>query len=233
MGDELYYGIALGSGWRASPLDTVVEDNFYMLKDSGVFNRDTNGNYTYMSTVTESDMYNATSHALNSNDESERALASQTFANKAGWYLNLTINGEKVLSSPLIIDYKVFFTTYVPAESSTSACAPPTGNSRAYLVSMFNGNAVTDVNNDGEVNGEDRSADLKQTGIAPETKILIEDIVSPVVCLGTECASAVIEVDEDGNDVDCVNAFECLAENIYGRFERIQRGSWHSETERE
>ena len=233
LGDELYYGIALGSGWRASPLDTVVEDNFYMLKDSGVFNRDVNGNYTFMQTVYESEMYNATSHALNSSDEGERELASQDFANKAGWYLNLTTNGEKVLSSPLIINYKVFFTTYVPAVSSTSACAPPTGNSRAYLVSMFNGNAVTDVNNDGEVNDADRSAELKQTGIAPETKILIEDIVSPVVCLGTECASAVIDVDEDGNDEACTNAFECLAENIYGRFERIQRGSWHSETERE
>ena len=233
LGDELYYGIALGSGWRASPLDTVVEDNFYMLKDSGVFNRDVNGNYTFMQTVYESGMYNATSHALNSSDEGERELASQDFANKAGWYLNLTTNGEKVLSSPLIINYKVFFTTYVPAVSSTSACAPPTGNSRAYLVSMFNGNAVTDVNNDGEVNDADRSAELKQTGIAPETKILIEDIVSPVVCLGTECASAVIDVDEDGNDEACTNAFECLAENIYGRFERIQRGSWHSETERE
>ena len=233
LGDELYYGIALGSGWRASPLDTVVEDNFYMLKDSGVFNRDVNGNYTFMQTVYESGMYNATSHALNSSDEGERELASQDFANKAGWYLNLTTNGEKVLSSPLIIDYKVFFTTYVPAVSSTSACAPPTGNSRAYLVSMFNGNAVTDVNNDGEVNDADRSAELKQTGIAPETKILIEDIVSPVVCLGTECVSAVIDVDEDGNDEECTNAFECLAENIYGRFERIQRGSWHSETERE
>ena len=233
LGDELYYGIALGSGWRASPLDTVVEDNFYMLKDSGVFNRDVNGNYTFMQTVYESGMYNATSHALNSSDEGERELASQDFANKAGWYLNLTTNGEKVLSSPLIIDYKVFFTTYVPAVSSTSACAPPTGNSRAYLVSMFNGNAVTDVNNDGEVNDADRSAELKQTGIAPETKILIEDIVSPVVCLGTECVSAVIDVDEDGNDEACTNAFECLAENIYGRFERIQRGSWHSETERE
>ena len=233
LGDELYYGIALGSGWRASPLDTVVEDNFYMLKDSGVFNRDSSGNYTFMTTVYESDMYNATSHALNSSDESERELASQAFANKAGWYLNLTTSGEKVLSSPLIIDYKVFFTTYVPAVSSTSACAPPTGNSRAYLVSMFNGNAVTDVNNDGEVNDADRSAELKQTGIAPETKILIEDIVSPVVCLGTECVSAVIDVDEDGNDEACTNAFECLAENIYGRFERIQRGSWHSETERE
>jgi type IV pilus assembly protein PilY1 len=98
---------------------------------------------------------------------------------------------------------------------------------------MFNGNAVSDLNINGALDSGDRSAELKQTGIAPETKILIEDIVSPVVCLGTECVSAVIEVDEDGNDKACVSAFECLAENIYGRFERIQRGSWHSETERE
>ncbi|BFT29720.1 hypothetical protein D210916BOD24_08960 [Alteromonas sp. D210916BOD_24] len=233
LGDELYYGIALGSGWRASPLDTVVEDNFYMIKDDGVFNRDSNGDFVFMTTVGESDLYNATSHALTSSVESERELAAQTFANKAGWLLNLTTNGEKVLSSPLILDYKVFFTTYVPAVSSTSACAPPTGNSRAYLVSMFNGNAVSDLNNNGVLDDGDRVAELKQTGIAPETKILIEDIVSPVVCLGTECVSAVIEVDENGTNKACTSAFECLAENIYGRFERIQRGSWHSETERE
>lgn len=233
LGDEVYYGVALGSGWRASPLNTVVEDNFYMLKDDGVFKRDTNGNFTFMSTVTESDLYNATSHALTSSLDSTRDLEAQAFANKSGWFLNLTTNGEKVLASPLIIDYKVFFTTYVPAVSSTSACAPPTGNSRAYLVSMFNGNAVTDLNNNGVLDSEDRVADLKQTGIAPETKILIEDIVSPVVCLGTECVSAVIDVDEDGNNEACTSSFECLAENIYGRFERIRRGSWHSETERE
>lgn len=233
LGDEVYYGVALGSGWRASPLDTVVEDNFYMLKDDGVFKRDTNGNFTFMSTVTESDLYNATSHALTSSLDSTRELEAKTFANKSGWFLNLTTNGEKVLASPLIIDYKVFFTTYVPAVSSTSACAPPTGNSRAYLVSMFNGNAVTDLNNNGVLDSGDRVAELKQTGIAPETKILIEDIVSPVVCLGTECVSAVIDVDEDGNDEACTSSFECLAENIYGRFERIRRGSWHSETERE
>ncbi|WP_032096895.1 MULTISPECIES: PilC/PilY family type IV pilus protein [unclassified Alteromonas] len=233
LGDELYYGVALGSGWRASPLDTAVEDNFYMLKDDGVFNRDTDGDYKFMSTVFESDMYNATSHALTSSVESEREIAAQDFANKAGWYLNLSTGGEKVLSSPLIIDYKVFFTTYVPSSSSTSACAPPTGNSRAYLVNLFNGNALTDLNINGILDDGDRAADLKQTGIAPETKILIESITSPVVCLGTECVSAVIEVDEDGNDEACTSAFECLGQNIYGRFERIQRGSWHSETERE
>lgn len=233
LGDELYYGVALGSGWRANPLDTLVEDNFYMLKDDGVFNRNTDGDYKFMSTVFESDMYDATSHALTSSVESEREIASQEFANKAGWYLNLSTGGEKVLSSPLIIDYKVFFTTYVPSSSSTSACAPPTGNSRAYLVNLFNGNALTDLNINGILDDGDRAADLKQTGIAPETKILIESITSPVVCLGTECVSAVIGVDEDGNDEACTSAFECLGQNIYGRFERIQRGSWHSETERE
>lgn len=233
LGDELYYGVAIGSGWRAAPLDVVVEDNFYMLKDDGVFSRNTSGEYTFMTTVTHADLYNATNHLLTSTDESEQALAASTFANKAGWYIELTTNGEKVLASPLIINYQVFFTTYVPAVSSTSACAPPTGNSRAYLVNMFNGNAVDDLNNNGELDSSDRSAELKQTGIAPETKILIEEIVSPVVCLGTECVSAVITVDDDGNEEECSSAFACLAQNIYGVFERVQRGSWHSETERD
>ena len=123
--------------------------------------------------------------------------------------------------------------TYVPASSSTSACAPPTGNSRAYLVNMFNGNAVDDLNQNNMLDGEDRYAQLKQTGIAPETKILIEEIVEPVVCLGTECVSAVTKTDEDGKEEDCGSDFACLARNIYGKFERIQRGSWKTETERD
>ncbi|NDV92183.1 pilus assembly protein PilY [Alteromonas sp. 345S023] len=233
LGDDLYYGVAIGSGWRASPLDITVEDNFYMLKDEGVFTRTSDGEYSFMTTVDSSDLYNATDHALTSSEETTRSLAAAEFANKAGWHIALTTGGEKVLSSPLIIDYKVFFTTYVPAVSSTSACAPPTGNSRAYLVNMFNANAVSDLNNNGDLDSSDRFADLKQTGIAPETKILIEDIVSPVVCLGTECVSAVIKVDDDGEEQACTSAFACLAQNIYGKFERIQRGSWRTETERD
>ena len=138
-----------------------------------------------------------------------------------------------MLASPLIIDYKLFFTTYLPATASDSSCAPPTGNSRAYLVNLVNANAVTDLNYDDEFSNEDRYAQLQQTGIAPETKILIEDITTPVVCLGTECTSAVIDVDEDGDPLACGTAFECLAENIYGRFERVLKNSWKTEIERE
>ncbi|QJR82078.1 pilus assembly protein PilY [Alteromonas pelagimontana] len=233
LGDELYYAVAIGSGWRASPLNTTVADRFYMLKDKGVFLRDSEGLYTFDTVLTESNLYDATNHLLTDSDATTREIATSAFAGKSGWYIRLGTAGEKVLSSPLIIDYKILFTSYVPASSSESACAPPTGNSRAYLVDMFNGNAVDDLNNNNNLDNEDRYAQLKQTGIAPETKILIEEIVRPVVCLGTECVSAVIDVDENGDEEDCGSDFACLARHIYGRFERVQRGSWETETERQ
>jgi type IV pilus assembly protein PilY1 len=183
-------------------------------------------------TLSESNLYDATEHLLNSSDETQRELENTLFASKNGWMMRLTDGGEKVLASPLILDYKVFFTTYLPASASTSACAPPTGNSRAYLVNLINGNAVGDINLSETIDKEDRSAQLAQTGIAPDTKILIENIVKPVVCLGAECVSAVIEVDENGDEVACVNGFECLAQNIYGRFERLQKNTWTTEVER-
>ncbi|MBU3021861.1 PilC/PilY family type IV pilus protein [Aestuariibacter sp. A3R04] len=233
LGEELYYGVAIGSGWRASPLDLVVNDRFYFLKDKGVFQTDSDGNYVLPPLYTESTLYDATESLLSSSDTTTQSLATSQFAGKAGWYIKLETEGEKALSSPLIIDYKIFFTTYVPSASSESACAPPSGNSRAYLVSMFNGNAVDDLNNNGDVDKKDRYAELKQTGIAPETKILIEEVVKPVVCLGTECASAVIDVDENGNEQQCLSGFACLAQNIFGRFERVLQDSWSTEKERQ
>lgn len=233
LGDELYYAVALGSGWRAAPLDTQVNDRFYMLKDKGVFKRDTEGLYSFTTGITEADMFDATSHALASTDEATRSLAVSQFASKQGWYLQMTTAGEKILASPLIIDYNVLFTSYIPAASSDSACAPPSGNSRAYLVNLLNANAVDDLNQNNELDHHDRYADLSQSGIAPETRVLIEEITTPVVCLGTECASAVIETNADGSEKDCDSTFSCLMQNIYGRFERVIHESWQSEIERE
>jgi type IV pilus assembly protein PilY1 len=234
LAKEHYYAVALGSGYRAHPLNSTINDHFYMLKDSGVFTLDESGNYSFPEAAfVISDMYDATDHLLTSSDVEQQALEANLFASSAGWMIRLGSGGEKVLASPLILDYQVLFTTYLPATASSSICAPPTGNSRAYLVNLINGNAVADLNNDGETLNDDRYAELKQTGIAPDTKILIEDIVNPVVCLGTECVSAVIKEDDDGNVIPCNSDFSCLAENIYGNFERVQKSSWMTETERQ
>nr|WP_241664418.1 PilC/PilY family type IV pilus protein [Ningiella ruwaisensis] len=233
LGDEHYYAVAIGSGFRAGPLNDVIEDKFYMIKDEGVFKRDASYKYVLPdSPITHDSLYDATDHLLTSSDESERDVAASAFATKDGWFISLKTKGEKVLSAPFILDYQIFFTTYVPASSSESLCAPPTGNSRAYLVNMFNGNSVTDLNNNSVRDSGDRYAELSQTGIAPDTKILIENITKPVVCLGAECAPAVIEVDEDGNEIACGSNFECLARNIYGRFERVIKDTWETEVER-
>lgn len=233
LGAEHYYAVVLGSGFRAHPLNTTINDHFYMIKDDGVFTFDANGEFGLPSTpLGLTDLYDATEHFLTSSDSAAKELAFEQFSESRGWYISLKTGGEKVLASPLILDYQVIFTTYLPATASDSECAPPTGNSRAYLVELINGNSVIDLNNDGTQLHEDRYAQLKQTGIAPDTKILIEDIIKPIICLGTECASTVIEVDEDGNKVACGSDFECLAENIHSYFERVQKSSWKTETER-
>ncbi|MBF7074743.1 pilus assembly protein PilY [Glaciecola sp. MH2013] len=232
--NEHYYAVAIGSGFRAGPLNTTINDNFYMIKDDGVFVRDSANKFTLPSTPLQlSDLYDATEHLLTSDNEEERAIQNTLFSSKSGWMIRLTSGGEKVLASPLILDYQIFFTTYLPSSASTSACAPPTGNSRAYLVNLVDGNAVEDLNDNDQQDATDRYAQLKQTGIAPDTKILIENIVSPVVCLGAECVSAVIETDENGDIRPCGSDFECLARNIYGRFERVQKNTWKTEVERQ
>ncbi|GAC10588.1 PilC/PilY family type IV pilus protein [Paraglaciecola chathamensis] len=232
--DENFYAVAIGSGYRAHPLNAEIQDSFYMLKDFGIFTKDEQGDYGLPENpFTRDDLYDATAHLLTSSDQTVVEEQGAIYANRAGWLVDLGSGGEKVLASPLILNYQVFFTTYLPASANDSLCAPPSGNSRAYLVELINGNAVVDLNNDNQTTHQDRFTNLKQTGIAPDTKILIEDILQPVVCLGTECASAVIEIDEQGNEVACTSAFGCLAQNIYGRFERIQKSSWKTEIERQ
>lgn len=232
--DENFYAVAIGSGYRAHPLNAEIQDSFYMLKDFGIFTKDEQGDYGLPENpFTRDDLYDATAHLLTSSDQTVAEEQGAIYANRAGWLVDLGSGGEKVLASPLILNYQVFFTTYLPASANDSLCAPPSGNSRAYLVELINGNAVVDLNNDNQTTHQDRFTNLKQTGIAPDTKILIEDILQPVVCLGTECASAVIEIDEQGNEVACTSAFGCLAQNIYGRFERIQKSSWKTEIERQ
>ncbi len=234
MGTEHYYAVAMGTGYRAHPLNTQIKDNIYMLKDEGVFEVDENGHFSFPTQAyTALNLYDATDHNLTSADGTTRQLEAAAMASKQGWMIRLGNGGEKVLASPLILNYKVFVTTYLPASISESACAPPSGNSRAYLLELVNANAVTDLNNDSDLSHQDRYVDLQQTGIAPETKILIEDALHPVVCLGTECGSAVIEQDEDGNEMACTTQLDCLAQNILGRLKRVQKSTWKTETERQ
>lgn len=229
---EHYFSLAIGSGYRAGPLDTAVEDVFFMIKDKGIFLRDGLGKFTLPDEVfTNANLYDASAHLLSAGSTEEIEIQSKLLLSKQGWMIRFQQPGEKVLSSPLILDKQVFFTTFLPSKKGVSACRLSAGSNRAYLVNLTNGNAVLDLNNNGEKDAEDRYALMTQSGIAPAAQILFENVTKPLLCVGAECASAVIETDVDGETLPCGSDFECLARNIYGSFNRVHKSIWKTEVE--
>lgn len=230
IGTDLYYAVAIGSGKRASPLDTTINDRFYMLKDESVFTITEEGEFAFPDVATESSLYDATEGLLASTESSVIEAESSDFASKMGWMLRLVTGGEKVLASPTIIDHSIFFTTYIPAESNPSLCAPASGSNRAYLVNLVNGNAVPIVNNESE-NVDNRYQTTDVEGIAPPATFIVGDDGSITACIGTICARTQPEYDDTGTQVACTDSFECLSENIFKDRERVRKDSWKTETE--
>ena len=180
---EQYLSVSIGSGNRAHPLDESVDNRFYMIRQEDIFNapaeygiRDTKDN-SY-GPIEEADLYDATANDVDSADTAVSLNAQQALEGAAGWRLNLTEPGEKVLSSSITVENTILFATYIPAqENLANPCAPSIGGGRAYVVSLFdatpaNGPTVTD-----------RHQQLEQPGIAggPSVVILENGSVEPRV----------------------------------------------------
>jgi len=171
-----YHGVLLSSGNRADPLETSVDNYLYMVKDRVTRSGDT---ATLLIDETDGSALNDLTDITDvciAGDESACLLAD---LNK-GWKLALENNGEKGLSTPLTSDGIVFFTSYLPEGSSSSAnCAPSEGDGRLYAVRLSNGSVVYGLNNviDGTDKG-DRFATVGP-GIPPGAKPLSDHILLP------------------------------------------------------
>jgi type IV pilus assembly protein PilY1 len=148
--------VVLGSGNRADPLDTSVDNEFYVIKD------------TYLSTIpplglsplSESDLGDITNTCLSAGGPCTADLSN-------GWRLALEADGEKNLSSPVTVSGAVFFTTYVPAGTSLSSCEANEGSGRFYGVSLFNGSAVDNLNILDDGGNTEASTKADRTEILP------------------------------------------------------------------
>lgn len=125
--------VAIGSGFRPSPLSYLASNRMYMIRQQAVFAAP--ASYT---TVTESDLYNATANTLATAEGDDLAAEQALLYAADGWYFDLTASGEKVLSSPLIANGQIIFTTYTPGNSLDAGltCKPAAGRSRAYAVRL-------------------------------------------------------------------------------------------------
>ncbi|MCK0155199.1 hypothetical protein MWU49_15900 [Alcanivorax sp. S6407] len=150
--------IALGSGYRAHPLDTQADEHFFMIEDTSAL-----ADAAPADVIGEGDLLDVTSDA--SPDESQ-------LANKSGWLIELRGEGEKVLSSPAIIQNTIYFTTYLPDTGSLQQTCTVQSKARLYGISAVDGSPQgLDGNNDGTI--QDRYTENPQEGLPSTPQVLI------------------------------------------------------------
>ncbi len=179
--DGLFDGVVIGSGNRPNPLDKSGGSINYafMIKD-----RRTSAGSGVDQALQLAQLGDVTSNCLQSSTPCTIDLSK-------GWRLMLEDPGEKVLSTPLTVVGKTFFTTYLPRSGTgATACSPSEGGGRLYAVSFQDATSVInyDTSDDDASNPDvattrsDRSVELQSMGIpaevvsVPPNKILRPDL---------------------------------------------------------
>ncbi|SQH75669.1 putative Type IV pilin biogenesis protein [Shewanella benthica] len=131
-----YDAVVVGTGHRPHPSDKTRLDMFYMLQDRNVISRSFNGedgNEVPEALTLLSNLYDVTSSTPSSDDENI------AFGLKRGWYYKFGSVGEKSLAGASIIEGKVYFTSYVPGDTSSTNQCLIAGEGRLYGFDLHKG----------------------------------------------------------------------------------------------
>jgi len=184
---QAYLSINIGSGYRAHPTDTGVNDYFYSIRDTDVFDKP--ATYEY---VDEDDLYNATLNLVGegADIEDEKIILN----GKSGWYIKLGGSGEKVLAEALTYDNKIFFSTYTPAviDPNDTTCANNSlGTGKLYAVSLFDATPIR--SDDTAYTKEDRLIkELDKGGIPLPPVVAFPPGKKPTLLVGNESFNGTI-----------------------------------------
>lgn len=143
---QRFLSISIGSGNRANPLGSSVDNRFYMIRQTSISNApegygiinsvaSTASNNVYRP-VTEDDLYNATKNLIQDTDAAIATAESAALNASAGWLLEMESSGEKVLASSLTVSNQIIFTSYLPDTGTNAHCSPAIGSGRSYSVSL-------------------------------------------------------------------------------------------------
>ena len=173
--------VTLVTGNRSAPLNQVVKDRFYAIRDyhtNGLVDGDpldvldddglADGVTTLLGplvgtpptvTARAGDLFDVT----DANDPEGNDLTDLRDAD--GYYLDFEGSGEKGLAAPIILAGKVFFTSYLPdGVVQNSTCAIAEGAGALYGLNVLNGAAVFNWDGVGEGNALTKSDRIYQLG---------------------------------------------------------------------
>ncbi len=170
------FAIAIGSGYRAHPLDSATTNRFYVLFDPNIYSAP--ATYPTLSTLVDV-----------TTDTSGTGLSTAD-----GWHITLR-SGEHVLAESRTLDDTTLFTTYTPGSIDSSVCAMPIGTGRIYAVNTKDGTTAFSLSTAEleELSELDkRMKVLKRGGIPPEPGLIFPpDGGSPRTVVGTEVVDEV------------------------------------------
>ena len=150
-----FLNIAIGSGTRPDPNSLIVENGFYSIRDVNIYGApfDADGALAYSDTLDEADLVNVTS---TSGSEDTSGNISN------GWYFRMPFSGEKVLSTALTVNNKLFFTSYAPITEVEDICAAQIGAGYVYSLDVAYGDPAN-----GSTDLTERYFQLTAPGIPP------------------------------------------------------------------
>ena len=189
-GKEAYLAITIASGYRAHPKDLKIQDRIYMLKDKDIYKKP--ATYT---TLTESDLYDATLNLVGGDGNSAQQDAAKSALDSSdGWFIKLDDEdnpgswiGEKGLSETLILDGVLIVTTFVPNNTSTVSCKPQSGTGKVFFLDIADASPAYPSNLDVR---PERHIPIVKGGIPSTPSGMITKDGEPTVCIGTECFAA-------------------------------------------
>jgi type IV pilus assembly protein PilY1 len=200
-GEDPYYNIAIGSGYRGHPLHTGTVDRFYSVRDRMPFMKLTTAQYGNLTRIRDGDLVDITPDPM---------TAVVTPQDK-GWMLKLGTTGQKVLAQSTTADDTILFTTFEPrAPSADDPCRPRTLN-RAYALTVDSGKPALDLNKDGKIDNKDISQEVPMDGVLGKVNVgvlrgkLADDLKSgdnppdgpPTVCVaGMQLLGTCVQVND-------------------------------------
>ena len=167
--------VAIGSGYRAHPLDDATLEGFFVIRDETALNPGD----TTVATIDK--LANVLADA---DDAPDGAL---------GWYYVFDRAGEKAMATPAIFNNRILFTTYMPTEQEDDdPCSVRYGDAYLHTVYLKTGSPaplkdVIDPETGLVTNvPTERSEKLLQSTPPPTPALIIDEQGKAVVVVGTE-----------------------------------------------
>lgn len=151
------FGIGIGSGYRAHPLDETIDDKFFYLLDESPY-APLDSSYQAI-TISELSTISITNSGA-TQAGSITDFASNGTTDSRGWAVDLPNAGEKVLAASIAFRGSILFTSSIPAVSTATVgqCDISSNQSRIYAFSAITGKATLDFNESGAIEDSDISS---------------------------------------------------------------------------